>query len=160
VIGLLVLLSGCAWGPARVLADGEHADMFALESHGHAIGGTALVAHVGGTVTLHAIAPTGTDLFEVRVGPSGAEIRSPDEALAGWLDRVPFHRDLTALYRATCDTDRCRFEAFRIVRRETSWRISGPGGPATWTADPAGGWRLSDRRRGYTLRVVPAEVAP
>ena len=159
MIGALVLLAGCAWGPARALGDGEHADLFVLESHGHAIAGTALVAHKGGDVTLHAIAPTGTDLFEVRVDASGAVVGSPDPALAAWLDRVPFHRDLTALYRATCDTARCRFEDFRIVTG-TSWRIRGPGGPATYGMDAAGRWRLEDRRRGYTLRVVPSEVTP
>ena len=30
---MILLLAACAWGPARVLADAEHADAFALQAH-------------------------------------------------------------------------------------------------------------------------------
>lgn len=157
---IVLWLAGCLWAPARLLADSERADAFAIEAHGNTIAGTALVVHHAGEVTLHAIAPTGTDLFEVRVGPGGATVDAADPSLGAWLERMPFHRDLTALYRAACDVERCRYEDFRLVRGASAWRISGPGGAATYAVDAAGGWRLHDRRRGYTLRVIPGEGAP
>lgn len=154
----LLLLAGCAWAPARVLGDTERADVFAIEGHGRVMAGTALVAAKDGAVTLHAITPTGTDLFEVRVDASGATVEAADPDLAGWLARLPFERDLTALYRVTCDVDRCRFGAFRLVRRTSGWALRGPGGPAVLTVE-GGAFRLEDARRGYVLRVVPAEGA-
>jgi len=149
----LLLLAGCTWAPAHLLGDAEHEDQFALAAHGHVLAGTALVATHDGVATLHALAPTGTDLFQVTVDAGGAAITSPDDDLAARLRKIPFDRDLSVLYRLRCDAPRCKAERWRLVRRPDGWRVRGPGGPATLVRD-GDRWRLTDPVRGYTLTVA------
>ncbi len=149
-----LLLTGCLWAPARVLGPTEHQDVFALRAHGQVVAGPALVTHADGRTTLHALAPTGTELFEVRVEAGGASVRCPDPELARGLARIPFHRDLTALYALRCDTARCRADGWRLRSTPDGFTIAGSGGPATLRR-VEDRWVLEDTRRGYTLTVSP-----
>lgn len=148
---MIVLLAACLLPPATVRPDVDAVHGFALEAHGHAMAGMAAVAVAEGDWRLDALLPTGTALFSVRVTADGTTVDAADPALGAWVGRIPFDRDLAALYRYAC-VDRCRAGRWTLRVRDGATRIRGPGGPATLTE--ADGVRvLTDGARGYVLKV-------
>lgn len=147
---ILLLLAGCL-PHAAVTPDIEAMHAFAMEARGRTVAGMAAVSVGDGPWHLEALLPSGTSLFSVTVD-DGVTIDAPDEDLARWLGRVPFDRDLAALYRYRCEVERCRAGRWKLVRDGEGWKVRGPGGPARLATD--GPLRvLTDARRGYTLKV-------
>ncbi|MCA9494883.1 MAG: hypothetical protein KC621_33370 [Myxococcales bacterium] len=147
-----------AWAapPEATLPDhGEHVDLFAIEGHGHGFGGLGIVVHDGPTMVLEALTPAGPSLFTVRVEDGQTTIDALDEGLADFLRRLPFDRDLAALYLVD-GTERLSLLGWTIVPKSDGWVIKGPKGRARVRRD--GEARvLRDRLRGYTLTVRPQE---
>jgi Protein of unknown function (DUF3261) len=130
----------------------EHVQLFVLSGHGHAFGGTAIVVHESDTVVLEALSPAGPSLFTARVEGAEAQVEAIDPGLAQVLGRIPFARDLTALYLVD-GARRERTSGWTVRPTDDGWRVSGPGGGAR-IRRVAGGLELRDRLRGYTLTVT------
>lgn len=152
---ILALLLACAPKVAPPVAAAEHVDRFALAGHGHAFGGLAIVVHDGPDVTLEALSPAGPAIFTVVVAGGNTAIDAADPGMAAMLGRLPFARDLTALYLADC-AQRCAVGAWTVRPTRDGWRVAGEGGPARVTRGD-GTLVLRDRLRGYTLTVWPGE---
>ncbi|MCO4747472.1 MAG: DUF3261 domain-containing protein [Proteobacteria bacterium] len=150
---ILWTLIACSWHAAAPEPPVERIDAFAIAARGQTMMGQALVVSDANQTSLHALTPAGTSLFSVEVVDGEATVKSPDAELSGWLERLPFARDLSVLYRYDC-LDRCRADQWKLVRKEDGLRVTGPGGPAWLTVDGAGRSVLKDSRRGYTLTVV------
>jgi hypothetical protein len=131
---------------------GEHVQLFVLEGHGRAFGGTAIVVHDAASIELEALTPAGPGLFTARVEGGEARVEAVDPALAEALGRLPFARDLTALYLVD-GARRERIGAWTVHPTADGWRVRGPGGGAR-IVRVAGGLALRDRLRGYTLTVT------
>lgn len=146
-----LLLTACSWHQPPPAVAIERVDSFAIEARGHQMLGQALVASGPDQTALVALTPTGNELFTVTVQGGAATVVSTDPDLGHWLERIPFARDLTALYRRDCDT-RCRDNGLAYIPTTTGAKLRGPGGPAKLSRE--GRQRtIRDRRRGYSLTV-------
>lgn len=148
---MILWLLACAMHPAVPLGPVERIDAFAIEARGQTMAGMALVASDAEQITLQALTPVGNAMFTVSVVDHHSEVDSPQPDLALWLGRMPFARDLSALYRYEC-TQRCKAGAWTLISTDNQTKIRGPGGRATLRTDDST-WVLSDLRRGYTLTV-------
>ena len=157
MIAWIAASSAAAPLPEAVLREhAEHVDLFTLEGHGHGFGGLGIVVHDGPTVVLEALTPAGPALFTVRVENGSTTIDALDEGLADFLRRLPFDRDLAALYLV--DGTRAETVLGWTVRpRSDGWTLHGPKGRARVRRLPDG-LELRDRLRGYTLTVRPQEA--
>ncbi len=136
-------------------AHGEHVDLFSIEGHGQVFGGVAVVAHDGPTLAMEALTPAGPSLFTVRVEGGRTTIEALDPGLGELLGRLPFDRDLAALYLVD-GSQRVRVLGFRVRPKSDGWSVSGSRGRARVRREGEG-LVLRDRLRGYRLTVTPLE---
>ena len=136
-------------------AHGEHVDLFSVEGYGQAFGGIAVVVHEGPIFALEALTPAGPPLFTVRVEGGRTTIDALDPGLGELLGRLPFDRDLAALYLVD-GSRRLRVLDFRVRPRSDGWVVGGPRGRARVRREGEG-LVLSDRLRGYRLTVTPLD---
>jgi len=149
-----MLLLACLHRPPAVVHSVEHVAGFKIEILGSTLAGTGVFAEEGDAVVFQALTPAGTALFSVRdSGTAQPQVVAPDEDLAAMLERLPWYRDLSLLFRWSCPEGRCTTETGRIRESEDSRRYRGDGGPAT-VRILDDGLELTDPRRRYTLTVL------
>lgn len=131
----------------------ERVELFVVEGHGQRLGGVAVVVIAGDTITLEALSAAGPALFTVEVAGGEARIEALDPAMATWLGRIPFARDLAGLYLAD-GAVRAEVGGVSVRPRRDGWKVRAGAGPARVVVD--GDHRvLRDRLRGYRVDVSP-----
>ena len=154
MIGTLFLLAACGAVPAINRPPLETVDQFAIHARGSTMAGLAAVVVENDTITLQALSPAGLQIFTVQASSTDVAVSAANEDMKKVLERMPFYRDLSLLYRWRCEAKRCKTDLGSIRQKgATEWVWHGKGGRALLTLEN-GNTQLHDPLRGYTLKVV------
>ena len=151
---MALMLLACLHRPPAAVLPVEQVAGFKIEVLGTTIAGTGVFAEEGEGLVFQALTPAGTALFTVRdEGGQEPEVTAPSEEMEEMLARIPWHRDLSLLFRWDCPQGRCTVETGRVVQTSDTRRYRGEGGPATVTLTEER-LELWDPRRRYRLTVL------
>jgi len=103
--------------------------------------------------TLEALSIAGPSLFTVHATADHLQVTAPDPRMAAVLQRIPFWRDLSLLYRWSCPSTKCGVDGGTVENIGDVVRYRGSGGPASLRREEKVA-TLDDLRRGYSLTVV------